>query len=90
MKDFMKDFKMILSVGLAYLLWPFMAIELSLTIIRDTVAGIIPEKSARDGYVSEKLMNCKVLRFCFRMFFSTVETDEIIREHSERRNKRSS
>ena len=85
-----KHFKMILSIGLAYLLWPFMAIELSLTIIIDTAAGVIPEKSVRDSYVSEKLMNCKVLRFCFRMFHSNVETDEIIREHSERRNKRDS
>ena len=83
-----KDFKMILSVGLAYLLWPFMAVELSLTIIKDTAAGVIPDKGARDRYVSDKLMNCRVLRFCFRMFHSTVETDEIIKEHSERRNKR--
>jgi len=83
-----KDLKMILSVGLAYLLWPFMAIELGLAIIKDTAAGVIPDKGARDHYASEKLMNCRVLRFCFRMFHSNVETDEIIREHSERRNKR--
>lgn len=85
-----KNFKLILSIGLAYLLWPFMAIELSLAIIRDTAAGVIPDKGVRDGYASEKLMNCKVLRFCLRMFHSNVETDEIIREHSERHNKHNS
>ena len=84
----MKNFKLLLSVGMAYLLWPFMAIELSLAIIKDTAAGVIPDKGARDRYVSEKLMNCRVLRFCFRMFHSNIETDEIVREHSERRNKR--
>lgn len=85
-----KNFKLILSVGLAFLLWPFMVIELSLTIIRDTAAGVIPDKGVRDGYISEKLMNCKVLRFCLRMFHTNVETDKIIGEHSERRNGRNS
>lgn len=80
----LKDFKLLLSVGLMFVFSPLMLLELYFTIWKDTANGIIPEKGHRNEYANKMLMNCKVLRFCLRVFHTNVETDEIIREHAAR------
>jgi len=80
----MKDFKLLLSAGLLLIFLPLMLMELYFTIWKDNANGVIPEKGRRNEYANKMLMNCKVLRFCLRVFHTNVETDEIIREHAAR------